>query len=50
VVYPFSTSAPLGDKAATALVNLAIGAIIGVLVGGAATRSTVNAASRAEIR
>jgi hypothetical protein len=50
VVYPFSTTAPLGDKAATALVNLAIGAIIGVLVGGAATRSTVNAASRAEIR
>jgi hypothetical protein len=50
VVYPFSTTAPLGDKAATALVNLAIGAIIGTLVAGAAARSTVHAASRAEIR
>jgi hypothetical protein len=49
VVYPFSTTAPLGAKVATAAVTLAIGAMIGTLVGGAAARSTVNATSRAGI-
>ena len=49
VVYPFSTTAPLDAKIATAVVNLAIGAMIGTLVGGAAARSTVNATRRAEI-
>ena len=41
VVYPFSTTAPLDAKIATAAVELAIGAMIGILVGGAATRSIV---------
>jgi predicted lipid-binding transport protein (Tim44 family) len=41
VVYPFSTTAPLDAKIATAAVELAIGAMIGTLVGGAAARSTV---------
>jgi hypothetical protein len=41
VVYPFSTTAPLGAKIATAAVELAIGAMIGTLVGGAAARSVV---------
>jgi hypothetical protein len=45
VVYPFSTTAPLDAKIATAAVDLAIGAMIATLVGGAAARSTVNAAS-----
>jgi hypothetical protein len=49
VVYPFSTTAPLDAKIATAVVNLAIGAMIGTLVGGAAARSTVTATRRAEI-
>lgn len=39
VVYPFSTTAPLDAKIATAAVELAIGAMIGTLVGGAAARS-----------
>jgi hypothetical protein len=39
VVYPFSTTAPLDAKIATAVVELAIGAMIGTLVGGAAARS-----------
>jgi len=49
VAYPFSTTAPLGAKVATAAVALAIGAMIGTLVGGAAARSTVNVTSRGEI-
>ena len=40
VVYPFSAPVPLGTKLATAVVDLAIGAMIGMLVGGAAARST----------
>jgi hypothetical protein len=50
VVYPFSTTAPLGAKIATAAVALAIGAMIGRLVGGAAARSTMNATRRVEIQ
>ncbi|MBO0837630.1 MAG: hypothetical protein J2P28_19260 [Actinobacteria bacterium] len=49
VIYPFSTMAPLGAKIATAVVVLAIGAMIGTLVGGAAARSTGNASSRTDI-
>jgi hypothetical protein len=49
VVYPFSTTAPLGAKVATAAVALGIGAMIGTLVGGAAARSTAHATRRAEI-
>jgi hypothetical protein len=49
-VYPFSTTAPLGAKIATAAVALAIGAMIGRLVGGAAARSTMNATRRVEIQ
>jgi hypothetical protein len=40
VVFPFSTTASLGAKVATAVVSLAIGVAIGMLVGGAAARST----------
>lgn len=39
VVFPFSTTAPLDAKIATAVVDLAIGVAIGTLVGGAAARS-----------
>jgi hypothetical protein len=39
VIFPFSTTAALDAKIATALVNLAIGVTIGALVGGVATRS-----------
>jgi uncharacterized protein DUF6069 len=46
VVYPFSTTAPLGAKIATAAVFLALGAITGTLVGGAAARSTEHAGTR----
>lgn len=46
VIYPFSTIAPMGAKMTTAVVVLAIGAMIGTLVSGAAARSTVNAGSR----
>jgi hypothetical protein len=42
VVFPFSTTAPLGAKVATAAVNLAIGVATGTLVGGAAARSTTD--------
>ena len=49
VVYPFSTTAPLGAKIATAAIGLAIGTMIGTFVGGAAARSTVNATGRAGI-
>jgi hypothetical protein len=48
VVYPFSTTAPLDAKIATAVVDLAIGAMIGILVGGAAARSTANTSSPAQ--
>ena len=49
VVYPFSTTAPLDAKIATAVVELAIGAMIGTLVGGAAARS-ITGNSPAETR
>jgi hypothetical protein len=38
VVYPFSTTAPLSQKAATAVINLVLGAAIGSLVNGTAAR------------
>jgi hypothetical protein len=37
--YPFSTAAPLSQKAATAAVDLLIGIVIGSLVSGVAGRS-----------
>jgi hypothetical protein len=40
VLYPFSTTAPLSEKAATAVVDLMIGIVIGSLVSGVAQRST----------
>jgi hypothetical protein len=39
VVFPFSTTALLDAKIATAIVNLAIGLAAGLLVGGVAARS-----------
>jgi hypothetical protein len=39
VIFPFSTTAALDAKIATAAVSLAIGIAIGTLVGGVATRS-----------
>jgi hypothetical protein len=39
VVFPFSTTAPLDAKFATAIVDLVIGVVIGSLVSGAARRS-----------
>jgi len=39
VVYPFSTSAPLEQKAATAVVNLVLGIAIGTLLNGVAGRT-----------
>jgi hypothetical protein len=39
VVYPFSTGAPLGQKAATAVVDLVIGIAVGSLLGAVATHS-----------
>ena len=39
VAFPFSTTAALDAKIATAVVNLAIGVAIGTLVGGVAARS-----------
>ncbi|MGO9724639.1 MAG: hypothetical protein ACLPN6_04600, partial [Streptosporangiaceae bacterium] len=41
VVYPFSTSAPLSAKVATALVDLVLGIVIGSLVRTVASRSVV---------
>jgi len=38
VVYPFSTTAPLSQKMATAVINLALGAAIGSLINGTAAR------------
>src|SRR6266516_138672 len=39
VLFPFSTGAPLAQKIATAVVNLAIGVAIGSLLNGVAARS-----------
>src|SRR5271165_6604347 len=36
--YPFSTTAPLSQKVATAVINLVLGAAIGSLINGTATR------------
>jgi hypothetical protein len=38
VVYPFSTTAPLSQKVATAVINLLLGAAIGSLINGTAAR------------
>ena len=35
---PFSTTAPLSQKAATAVINLVLGAAIGSLINGTAAR------------
>jgi hypothetical protein len=43
VVFPFSTTAALDAKIATAIVNLAIGLATGMLVGGVAARSVPRA-------
>jgi len=40
VAYPFSTAAPLSQKAATAVINLVLGAAIGSLINGTAARVT----------
>jgi hypothetical protein len=40
VVFPFSTTAAVSQKAATALVNLVLGIAIGSLIGGVSTRAT----------
>jgi hypothetical protein len=39
VVYPFSTGAPLDQKAATAIVNLVLGVAIGTLLAAVAARA-----------
>ena len=39
VLFPFSTSAPLSSKVATAVVDLVIGFAIGSLLNGVAARS-----------
>jgi hypothetical protein len=39
VVFPFSTTAPISQKAATAIVNLVLGFAIGTLVSGVAARA-----------
>ncbi len=39
VIYPFSTSAPLSQKVATAAVDLVLGIAIGSLINGVAARS-----------
>ena len=38
VVYPLSTTAPLSQKVATAVINLVLGAAIGSLIYGTAAR------------
>jgi len=38
-VFPFSTTAPLAQKAATAVVNLVLGIAIGSLISGVAQRA-----------
>ena len=45
VIFPFSTTAALDAKIATAVVALAIGVAIGTLVGGVAARSVPGARS-----
>jgi hypothetical protein len=40
VAFPFSTTAPLSQKLATAVVNLALGVAIGSLLNGVAERAT----------
>ena len=40
VVFPFSTTAPVSQKVATALVNLVLGIAIGSLVSGVSMRAT----------
>ena len=40
VVFPFSTTAPVSQKAATALVNLVLGIAIGSLLSGVSMRAT----------
>jgi len=40
VVYPFSTTAPMSQKFATAVVNLVLGVAIGTLVGEVSRRAT----------
>ena len=39
VVFPFSTTAPLAQKVATATVNLVLGFAIGILISGVAARA-----------
>ena len=39
VVFPFSTTAPLSQKVATAIINLVLGCAIGSLISGVAARS-----------
>jgi hypothetical protein len=39
VVFPFSTTAPLTQKVATATVNLVLGIAIGTLIAGVAARA-----------
>jgi hypothetical protein len=39
VVFPFSTTAPMAQKVATALVNLVLGFAIGTLISGVAARA-----------
>jgi len=50
VVYPFSTTAPMNAKIATAVVDLAIAVVTGSLVGGAAQRSVIRPAPRDQPR
>ena len=38
VVCPFSTTAPLSQKVATAVINLVLGTAVGSLINGTATR------------
>lgn len=40
VVYPFSTTAPMSQKFATAVVNLILGVAIGTLIGEVSRRAT----------
>ena len=44
VVYPFSTTAPLSQKVATAVINLLLGAAIGSLIGPADAKFARNPA------
>jgi hypothetical protein len=46
VVYPFSTGAPLSQKAATAAVDLILGVAIGSLINGVAARSVRRTSGR----